>query len=242
MFKIGVLRDQDCVPPLRMASSGMIAARSSARRARALPRRTPVVLPPLENGDMLTLTEFLRRYEDMPGVKKAQLIEGVVHMPSPVRVTHAEPDGVIQLWLGTYAVEADLKLYPNASLLLDTENAFQPDAILCSPPRKGGRVWLNTKNYLCGSPELVVEIASSTASIDLRDKLRVYRRLEVAEYIVWRTEDAEIDWFVLEEGQYIKMKPDRHGKLRSRIFPGLVLDLAAALACDKAKVLSALKK
>jgi Uma2 family endonuclease len=220
----------------------MIAVRSPARRARALPRRTPAVLPPLENGDMLTLTEFLRRYEDMPGVKKAQLIEGVVHMPSPVRVAHSRPDGILQGWMYAYAAEHDLELLPNATLLLDTENAFQPDAILCSPPRKGGRVWLNTKGYLCGSPEFVVEIASSTASIDLRDKLRVYRRLEVQEYIVWRTEDAEIDWFVLEEGQYIKMKPDRHGKLRSRVFPGLVLDLAAALACDKSKVLAALKR
>lgn len=220
----------------------MIAVRSPARRDRALPRRTPAVLPPLENGDMLTLTEFLRRYEDMPGVKKAQLIEGVVHMPSPVRVVHAEADGLAQGWLGNYAAAHDLEMLPNVTLLLDTENAFQPDAILCSPPRQGGRVWLNTKSYLCGSPELVVEITSSTASIDLRDKLRVYRRHEVAEYIVWRTEDAEIDWFVLEEGQYIKMKPDRHGKLRSRIFPGLVLDLAAALACDKAKVLASLKK
>ena len=209
-----------------------------------LPSRTrrSVVPPPLENDEMLPLAEFLRRYEDMTGAKKAQLIEGVVHMPSPVRVTHAEPDGVIQGWLFTYAVEADLKLYPNATLILDTENAFQPDAILCSAPQKGGRVWLNPKGYLCGAPELVVEIASSTASIDLRDKLRVYRRLEVAEYLVWRTEDAEIDWFVLEEGQYVKMKSDRHGKLRSRIFPGLVLDLAAALACDKAKVLAALKR
>jgi Uma2 family endonuclease len=234
--------EADCMKISLMASSRMQAVLPPKRRARTTQRRTAPVCPPLENGDMLPLTEFIRRYEDMPGVKKAQLIEGVVHMPSPVRVTHAEPDGVIQLWLGVYAAENGLKTYPNATLLLDTENAFQPDAILCSPPRKGGRVWLNTKGYLCGSPELVVEIASSTASIDLRDKLRVYRRLEVAEYIVWRTEDAEIDWFVLEEGQFIKMKPDRHGKLRSRIFPGLVLDLAAALACDKAKVLAALKK
>lgn len=220
----------------------MQAVRSNKHRGSIAGHRKKTACPPLENGDMLPLTEFLRRYEDMPGVKKAQLIEGVVHMPSPVRVAHAEPDGVIQLWLGTYAAENGLKTYPNVSLLLDTENAFQPDAILCTSPRKGGRVWLNTKGYLCGSPELVVEIASSTASIDLRDKLRVYRRLEVAEYIVWRTEDAEIDWFVLDEGRYLKMKPDRHGKLRSRVFPGLVLDLAAALACDKAKVLATLRR
>ncbi|MFN0077539.1 MAG: Uma2 family endonuclease [Prosthecobacter sp.] len=129
----------------------------------------------------------------------------------------------------------------NATLLLDTENSFQPDVTLCTPPRKGGRVWLNKAGYLCGSPEFVVEIASSTASIDLRDKLRVYRRLEVAEYLVWRTEDAEMDWFILEEGQYVKLKADRHGRQRSRIFPGLVLDVAAALAGDKKKVLAALR-
>ncbi len=210
----------------------------------AAPSRRPRSAPllPLENGDMLTLTEFLARYEDMTGVKKAQLIEGIVHMPSPVRIAHAEPDGVMQLWLGTYAAEHELKILPNATLLLDPENAFQPDAILCTAPKQGGRVWLNKKGYLCGSPELVVEIAASTASIDLRDKLRVYRRLEVAEYLVWRTADQEIDWFVLEDGQYMKMKPDRHGKLRSRVFPGLILDLAAALACDKAKVLALLRK
>ena len=190
---------------------------------------------------MLTLTEFLRRYEDMDGIKKAELIAGVAHIPSPVRITHAGPDGIMQVLLGTFAAEHDLELLPNTTLLLDTENAFQPDAILCTPPRKGGRVWKNKAGYLCGSPELVVEIASSTVSIDLRDKLRVYRRLEVAEYLVWRTEDAEIDWFILEEGQYVKMKIDRHGKLRSRVFPGLVLDVAAALAGDKKKVLAALK-
>jgi len=192
---------------------------------------------------MLTLTEFLRRYEQMHDVKKAELIEGIVHMPSPVGINHhARPDGIMQLSLGTYAAENGLEIFPNATLLLDTENSFQPDAILCTPPRKGGRVWLNKADYLCGSPELVVEIAASSASIDLRDKLRVYRRLEVAEYLVWRTEDAVIDWFILEEGQYVKLGKDRHGRLRSRIFKGLVLDVAAALAGDKAKVIAALKR
>ena len=42
-------------------------------------------LPPLENGDRLTRDEFERRYEAMPHLKKAELIEGVVYVPSPVR-------------------------------------------------------------------------------------------------------------------------------------------------------------
>lgn len=193
---------------------------------------------------MLTLGDFLRRYEEMRDVRKAELIEGIVHMPSPVRAdTHAKPDGVIHVWLGFYASSEGLEFYPNATLLLDAENAMQPDSILCSLPCDGGRVWLNPKGYLCGSPELVVEVAASSASIDLRDKLRAYRRNRVNEYIVWRTEDAEIDWFVLEkEGGYQKQAPDRHGRLRSMQFKGLVLDTGAALKSNTAKVLAGLKR
>lgn len=198
--------------------------------------------PPLENGDALSLSDFLRRYEAMPGLKGAELIEGVVHLPSPVRVLHAEPDGMMHGWLGTYAAEHNLSMLPNATLFLDQDNAVQPDAILCSPPKKGGRVRLNAAAYLCGAPELVVEIASSTASIDLRDKFRVYRRAGVAEYLVWRTQDREIDWFRLDDGVYVPMKPDRSGKVHSRIFKGLVLDTTAALAGDKKKVLASLKR
>ena len=202
----------------------------------------PDFSPYFENGDMLTLGEFLRRY-DLSEFKRVELIEGVVHMPSPVRFSkHSAPDGLVHVWLGTYAAEHDLEICPNTTVLLDSENSFQPDAILCSKPRKGGRVWINKDDFLCGSPELVVEISASSASIDLRDKLRVYRRCGVNEYIVWRTVDREIDWFVLEEGQYAKLAADRHGRIHSRIFKGLVLDTAAALKMDKAKVLAALRR
>ena len=64
------------------------------------------ILPPadpLENGDLLTAGEFLRRYEAMPHLKKAELIEGIVYMGSPVRVIHAQPDTLIQGWLFTYS-------------------------------------------------------------------------------------------------------------------------------------------
>ena len=164
-------------------------------------------------------------------------------MPSPVRADmHAQPDGLIQTWLGTYAIANDLHSYPNASLLLDSDNSFQPDAILCSKPRKGGRVWLNKKGYLCGSPEFVCEIAASTASIDLHAKLRVYRRHGISEYLVWPTAEQEVDWFVLEDEEYIPLEPGKDGKIRSRVFRGLVLDVKALLKLDGVKVLEALKK
>lgn len=219
------------------------AAPMIASAAKRTARRASSAVPPLENGDMLTLSEFLRRYEDMHDINKAELLEGVTHMPSPVRIDqHAKPDGLVHTWLGVFAVENNLEFYPNATLLLDTENSFQPDAILCTKPRVGGRCWLNQKGYLCGAPELVVEVAASSVSIDLRDKLRVYRRAGVSEYIVWRTQDREVDWFVLEDGQYVKLTPDRGHKLRSRVFAGLVLEVKALLAHDGARVIAALRK
>lgn len=196
--------------------------------------------PHLENGDLLTQGEFLRRYEAMSGLKKAELIEGIVHIPSPVSYFHARPDGIINSWLGAYAARHELEALPNVTLLLDADNAPQPDAVLCTPPRDGSRVWLNEAGYLCGSPELVVEIAASTVSIDLRDKMRAYRRNGVAEYLVWRVQDRVIDWFVLEDGQYEPMVAGENNFLESRIFPGLILNVAAALACDRAVVLAAL--
>jgi len=202
----------------------------------------PGFSPYFENGDMLALPEFLRRYE-LSDFKRVELIEGIVHTPSPVRFSkHASPDALINAWLFNYAAEHGLETCTNATLLLDRENSFQPDAILCSTPRKGGRVWINKDDFLCGAPELVVEISASSASIDLRDKLRVYRRSGVNEYIVWRTLDREIDWFALEDGQYVKLAADRHGRIQSRTFKGLVLDTAAALKMDKAKVLAALRR
>ena len=202
----------------------------------------PEFSPYFENGDMLTLGEFLRRY-DLSDFKRVELIEGVVHMPSPVRFSkHASPDALFNVWLGVYAAKHGLVTCTNATVLLDSENAFQPDVLLCSKPRKGSRVWINKDDFLCGSPELVVEISASSVSIDLRDKLRVYRRSGVNEYIVWRTLDREIDWFVLEDGQYVKLPADRHGRIHSRMFKGLILDTAAALEMDTAKALAALRR
>lgn len=236
------MRFYNASPPVLTAAGSAVILDTMAT---ATIRRPALLVDPLplENGDELHASEFLRRYESMDDVRKAELIEGAVHMPSPVRADmHAQPDGLVQTWLGTYAIANDLNSYPNATLLLDSENAFQPDAILCSKPRKGGRVWLNEKGYLCGSPEFICEIAASTASVDLHSKLRVYRRHGISEYLVWRTAEREVDWFVLEDEEFIRLSPGKDGKISSRIFPGLVLDVKALIKLDGAKVLNALKK
>lgn len=185
--------------------------------------------------------EFLRRYECMPQVKKAELIEGVVYMGSPVSVRHAKPDGVIQLWLGTYASRhPETEALPNATVILDAENTVQPDALLRRLPEHGGLSRVNEDGYLAGPPELIVEVAASSASIDLRDKRRAYCRNGVREYLVWLVAEARLEWFCLEDDEYHPQLPDASGVLHSRIFPGLCLPVAPLLAGDTAKVLEGL--
>jgi len=197
---------------------------------------------PLENGDLLTAGEFLRRYEAMPHLKKAELIEGVVYMGSPVRLIHAQPDTLIQGWLFTYSAYTPGTLAAgNATVRLDADNVPQPDALLRVLPECGGRCRIDSEGLLEGPPELIVEIAASSASIDLRDKLRVYRRSGVREYLVWRTVENRFDWFVLEGDQYQPNQPDAQGLLQIRVFPGLCLKLEDLLAQNSPQILQTLQ-
>ena len=200
-------------------------------------------VPPLESGDRLMRGEFERRYAAMPEVKKAELVEGVVYMGSPVRFeSHGQPHAHVVGWLFVYCASTPgVYLGDNATVRLDPDNEVQPDALLRLEPTHGGRSQVTPDDYIEGPPELVVEIAASSASYDLHDKLRVYRRHQVPEYVVWRIYDRALDWFVLQDEQYVRLAPDENGVVRSRVFPGLWLAAEALLGGDLAAVLAALQ-
>lgn len=207
-------------------------------------KRRSRTIPPLESGDHLTLREFERRYERMPEVKKAELIEGVVYMPSPVHFqSHAEPHSLIVTWLGTYlAATPGIHLGDNATVRLDADNEVQPDVLLRLDESRGGHSRVSDDDYVEGAPELIVEIAASSASIDLRDKWNAYRRNGVREYVVWQVYDGRLDWFNLVEGDYQRLQPVENGVMRSSGFPGLWLSVEALQAGDLATVLETLGK
>ncbi len=195
-------------------------------------------IPPLENGDHLTRAEFERRYQAMPDVKKAELIDGVVYMPSPVRVEqHGGPHFDLITWLGIYrGGTPGVRGADNSTIRLDLENEPQPDAALYLEPEHGGQVQIGPDGYIEGGPELVAEVSASTVSIDLHSKLRMYQRNGVREYVVWRVLDQTIDWFVLRQQQYVPLA--RAGSLyRSEVFPGLWLDPEALLQFDLLQLL-----
>ncbi|MBN3898616.1 MAG: Uma2 family endonuclease [Nostoc sp. NOS(2021)] len=194
-------------------------------------------IPALENGDRLTQSEFERRYHAMPDLKKAELIEGIVYMASPLRITqHGEPHAAIMTWLGVYkALTSGVQLGDNCTVRLDADNEPQPDALLRI--EVGGQSNISEDGYVEGAPELIAEVAASTVSIDIHDKLKVYRRNQVQEYIVWRFQDRELDWFRLTEGKYILLDSNSEGIIKSEVFPGLWLDKEALKAFNLAKVI-----
>ncbi|WP_413199486.1 Uma2 family endonuclease [Nostoc piscinale] len=201
-----------------------------------------VTLPPLENGDKLTRGEFERRYHAMPAVKKAELIEGIVYVASPLRFrSHGKPHAYVMAWLGLYeSATPGVELGDNATVRLDADNEPQPDA--CLLITNDGQASVSDDDYIEGAPELIVEVAASSVSLDLHEKLKVYRRNQVQEYLVWRVYDNEFDWFKLEQGEYIKLAPNHEGVIYSHVFPGLCLDKAALLAGNLAKVLAVLQQ
>jgi Uma2 family endonuclease len=186
-------------------------------------------VPPLETGDRLSRAEFERRYMAMPDLKKAELIEGVVYVPSPARARrHGRPHAHIVTWLGNYeSATPGVIVADNATVRLDLDNEPQPDALLLIDPDNDGQTQIAPDDYVEGAPELVAEVSASSASFDLNTKLHVYRRNGVKEYIVWRVLDRQIDWFVSREGDFVRLPLDDTRIYRSEVFPGLWLDPAA---------------
>jgi Uma2 family endonuclease len=196
----------------------------TATQTRNKPRSlsTNGIIPPLENGDRLSRAEFERRYQAHPEIKKAELIEGVVYVASPVRARqHGWPHGRIIAWLGVYLAETPgVDLLDNATLRLDLDNEPQPDVSVWVD---GGNAFIDDDDYLRGAPELLVEVAGSSATIDLNQKLQVYSRNGVTEYLVLLTHEKEVRWYSFADGETQLLEPDADGVLRSRVFPGLYL-------------------
>jgi Uma2 family endonuclease len=216
-----------------------------ARKTKPAPNRNGKgsFVPPLQNGDHLTVPEFERRYEAMPHVKKAELIKGVVYMPSPVRlVLHGKQDSSLMFWLGYYWVHTPgTELGGNSTMKLEFgENQPQPEAVLRILPECGGQS-RTEDGYLVGSAELVAEVSASSASYDLHEKFDEFEKNAVLEYIVWRVLDKEIDWFILKRGKYQRLARTKDGLYKSKVFPGLWLDGDSMIAGDLPSVLDVLQ-
>jgi Uma2 family endonuclease len=178
----------------------------------------------------MTSDEFERRYLASPHIRKAELIEGVVYVASPVSDVHGPAHSDLDGWILFYRMHTHFLICSiDGTVRLDDMNQPQPDLHLRIDPAHGGRAARSADDYVEGAPELLAEIAVSSKSIDLKEKLEVYRRCGALEYIVWRVLDRAIDWFILRDGQYDRLPLGPDGFYRSEVFPGLWLDPEALI-------------
>ena len=203
-------------------------------------------VPPLRDGDRMDAEEFLRRYWATPEDFRAELIGGTVHVSSPVSAErHGDPLFDLIGWLAQYRmVVSGVIGATDATVVLGPHAVPQPDACLRIQPEAGGQSGRTADALIDGAPEFVSEVSNSSARTDLDPKLEDYRAAGVREYLVWRTADGEVDWFVLRgAGETARFEPlaEDGGLLKSEAFPGLWLDRAALLRRDMRAVSAALR-
>ncbi len=198
--------------------------------------------PPLGDGDRLTSDEFLRRWEAMPELKHAELIDGIVYLPSPVSHTHSQFHGALYRWLAHYAdgtpgCEAGLE----ATWVMGNRSVPQPDTTLRILPERGGQSKVDG-DFTAGAPELVIEIAVSSRSRDLGAKLKLYERMGVREYLIAVTGQSKLIWNVWSAEGYQPLETGADGIFRSPCFPGLWLDPRALWSLDQPRLFAVLQQ
>ena len=193
-------------------------------------------IPPLVEGQRLDQPTFHERYEAMPPGTRAELIDGVVFMPSPAGIEHGAASVPVIVWLDYYAeLTPGLQVADNATAILGRRSEPQPDGMLRILPEFGGRTRV-VKKFLTGPPELVTEISHTTRYVDLGPKLKDYEKAGVLEYLVRAIEPDEVFWFVREGDVLVERPPGEDGLFRSVHFPGLWLDPEALLRGDRRRL------
>jgi Uma2 family endonuclease len=185
----------------------------------------------LHSGDVMSRADFHRVYELAGPDIRAELIQGVVFVASPVGGWHASYHGVLATLLGTYHLRtAGTQMCCDATVLLAADNEVQPDLLLRILPECGGKSRLSSDGYLEGPPEFVVEVAHSSRSMDLNTKHRIYRDHGVAEYLVASISEGRLRWFDLRTDAELPLPDD--GIIRVCSFPGLWIPSEAFFAID----------
>jgi Uma2 family endonuclease len=207
------------------------------------PAAGPPELPPLEPGDHLDQKTFHARYKAMPAHVRAELVEGVVYMPSPLKLAHGVVHVEVTTWLNLYkAATPGTQVADNATTILGDFGEPQPDASLLILAEYGGQTREDEEGYLTGAPELISEVALSSESYDLHSKWRDYERAGVREYVVVLLRQQRVLWFVRREQGFVPLEPGADGIFRSELFGGLWLDPAALLRGDTAGVQAVLQQ
>ena len=198
---------------------------------------------PFEDGDVMDQPTFHKLYAAAPEGFRAELIEGVVHLPSPDGLRHGKPHSILGAWLANYSAETDgTEAFIDITAIIGGDSEPQPDVSLIISPNAGGQTEVSEDEYLTGSPELAVEISHTSTLVDLHAKKQMYEKHGVREYLVVETKRWAVHWFIRRDGKFVAIKPGADGLMKSRVFPGLWLDPAAVFESSARRLLAVLQR
>ena len=127
------------------------------------PTRQATDAPDLNSGDRMTRAQFHRLYSQMPDHFKAELVEGIVYVASPLKIRHGKPHIALAALFGTYEAHTPgVETADNVAVLLGDESEPQPDLYMRILPEFGGQSRTSADDYIDGPPELIAEIAYAT--------------------------------------------------------------------------------
>ena len=206
----GVVHDQVVVPDAPLPEGYRVAI-TAPRTADDVLAEMAAALAPLVRGDCLSLDEFLRRWEAMPALKRAELIRGVVYMPSPSSRLHGVMDQNVGGCLMAYrAATPGVEGATNASWVMGNADAPQPDNSLYILPEYGGRLGMHG-TLLKGTPDFLEETCVTSTSYDLHQKLDVYQEAGVQEYLAVILQRNEVRWHRLVNHRF-EVQPAAGGR------------------------------
>ncbi len=205
--------------------------------------RPPKALPPLAAGQHVNQPTFHERDEGMPPETRAELVGGVVYMPSPMRQDHGTTSRIVAGWLLHYQWKTPgLAGEDGATVKLDARGEPQPDHQLRIRAELRGQTRVDAEGYVAGAPELIAEVARSSRYYDLNEKKADYERAGVREYLVIELDPNRIHWFIRRGKQFQRLRPRPDRIYRSKVFPGLWLDPEALYAEDLDRLIEDLEQ
>jgi Uma2 family endonuclease len=209
-------------------------------RPESLPESEPP--PRLDSGDRMDSKTFMEIYEQMPEGFRAQLIQGVVYVASPISADHGRPNHDVSFWLGTYQLRTPgVQPFAATTIQLGLDDNPEPDASMMIRAESGGQARVEGR-FIVGAPELAVEVSYSSRAVDLNSKLASYQAAGVREYVVLIVRDKAVRWHVLRDGRYEVATPGDDGLYRSTVFPGLWLDPDALVKGDVARLAAVVER
>ncbi len=178
-----------------------------------------LVLPKVAPGDRMTDDEF---FQFAPADRKAELIGGILVMPSPAYDPHEDRQGFLLTILRTFVRHKQLGIVrgSHTAVHLQTGENYEPDVLFVAAERAN----IVRREGVFGAPDLVIELLSpGTANYDWGVKRRVYAQSGVRE--LWLIDPNGLDGsaFFQRDESGLKEVSFQDNVLRSLAVPGFYL-------------------